>query len=451
MTNKQQLEDILKQEIARLEEQNKQLGRLPLIQTIFDKLDGDFYNFITLSSADQETLSSVFEFEEIHKIIRRAIVLSTNKAGINNIAQFKQYQDSMNDLKNVYALLEVHLKNNSINEIDSKNILIEQYKKLLKATNGNNIDINSVSIPFILEVLDKLKLDINEENIILLDLIISSLHKVEAQSFDNEDQILSEDEQNVFDLAEELLEQHKDEIRLFVGEMQYAGYITMLEQNLEDSIEDPEIKSKIELVKLSKYINDIKDLLEWYKSIPEFNTNERNQILENIEEIIQKIKPLIVKKNKEEKTEDKYKLIFFDSAKEDFHSDSLTSPGYKKQMTSILSELRNGDFKTEVRVVGTPRNLKRKKKLKVRICYIPLSNNLILIFSINNREQLGESYTIAINRLNSNLKAIDSIIEQSKIEEGLTALIRDSEEINKELDLLIEDRNKSIEGGTHEK
>lgn len=67
-----------------------------------------------------------------------------------------------------------------------------------------------------------------------------------------------------------MLEQHKDEIRLFVGEMQYAGYITMLEQNLEDSIEDPEIKSKIELVKLSKYINDIKDLLEWYKSIPEF-------------------------------------------------------------------------------------------------------------------------------------------------------------------------------------
>lgn len=87
----------------------------------------------------------------------------------------------MNDLKNVYNLLEAHLKNNSINEIDSKNILIEQYA-LLKTTNGNNIDINSVSVEFILDVLDKLKLDINEENIILLRTIISSLHKVETSN-----------------------------------------------------------------------------------------------------------------------------------------------------------------------------------------------------------------------------------------------------------------------------
>lgn len=444
MSNTQQLEAILKQEIEKLEFKLKQYNGKVLVKAIFDKLQGDFYSLISLSSSEIETLSTVLDLKVITDTIKKAIFLRTNSAGINNIEQYKQYNDVMSDLKSVYSFIKGYVEYDTSKLLEEATNEIAEYQKLLKETNGNKINTNNISISFVLSILNRLNLEITDENKILADLISDFLREKDEAI---EEQILSDEEQNIIDLAEELLDEKADEIRSFLGEMKYAGYIGMLNQNLQDDIVNPEIGTKIELLKLSKYVNEANEWLNWYKSSS--SLQEKDNILSEIRELITKLRPLVVKNQPTEKKEDKYKLVFFDSAKEDFHSDSLKNSNYQNQMVSILSELRRGDFVTEKKLSGVQRNIRRKKKYNLRVCYIPLANNLILLFAIKHREEIDRIYLSIINKMNNNLNLIDFIIEQSKTEEGIKQLLQGSEDINAELDALIEARNKAVEGGNY--
>lgn len=244
------------------------------------------------------------------------------------------------------------------------------------------------------------------------------------------------------DLLHSALKEFKSEKSLL------TSYYNVYKQGVITDIPNDYLE-KVLLVHINKHLMLIDEDLN--------NSGEYVELyIEEISEALKLYKSFYDIKIDYDKSDDKVNdLIFLNNVQDEFNSNQLREKFFRNQIVSGLSELANNDFRN-TKDYGGQYGFYRKVKGGpggrggVRIGYIPLSNNIILVLSVFAKQ---DEYTHLESLYLNNKDLIEKLKQLSKNPNNREMILNlavgkiSSQEFRNEVYNLIDEMNKKRKGG----
>lgn len=489
-----ELQEIINQEIEKEKQKNIITKSIENCNQPIDLINIDFN---VLSSFDDVTKNDIKT-----TLIKAKFLLEECKGlDITKQPQYKQTMEKLDDIYDLFVLIK-DSKSNNIDELKSKLNSLKKFKMSLGKEGFIEVfdDFDLLG-----ECLEESALSDKGKYAILINLLKVSLNI--AKNFENKEEsqnIVEEptkEELKIEDYEEETLEddsldiyqekifdnlsQAELEIILSVKEIvennilkireletqclagtQLFGFYNIYEKMEKGETNEYIPKQYIEavtLLKMHKYMQEINEEIDRikhnYQTIGEGNLNNATEYIKycltELEKPLQDYNEYLNSFTSNNIKKDNYKdLVFLNNTIKEFNSKELRESFNRYQIISALGELRNGDFRNISTFAFNGINVYSKKKGGpggiggIRVIYLPLGNDIILILNIVSRQN---GYLKVKNIYENNKEMIKNIIEQSKDIKNKQKILDLNKDFSEEIYDFIDEREKSRKGGrTHD-